>query len=1243
MFRSVWLRYNRLIDRLEKKHWKKFLLFVVILFLILFLSGKASLSLSFLPKWNSNIDSISKLLNVPFTSVLAVLLRFLIAILFVFLYWKASLPFWRNHPVERDRSLFARSGWGMAGYSLGTIFLVVFALMAFTNIMSADTVFPVDSKDVLRKDYNGMFGVIKRSWDVICQFADPGNIHESTNLQGNLIALMSALAGILCLSGLAVSSLVSMIARNTQQWKNGSLRYNKGFNKYVVIIGCNEQTTAIAKKCLSQGDVEYVLIQTRKEVEKARQKLELGLGREEEEKIVFYSGERTSYEDIESLRIEKAVEVYVLGEDMDTENEQDHDAFNMTCLEHIASYMNSVPNVKGNNDRKKCHVSFEYQSTFMAFKVTHIYRSLNDQIEFLPFNVHEIWAKKVLIDNLAVITTGKKSEKKVHYYLPLDAYLENINDKNYVYIQEDSQVAVHLVVVGMNQMGVALAMQAALLVHLPNFNEEAKAKRRTTITFIDDHAVKEGEFLMGRYAALFELCRHRTIVCGRDKFDKYNFKSEDGVREDFDIMWQRDNGLGEKTQWCTWEDPMVNGRFKYMGENFMDLQWEFIEGNVASPQVQDYLSTLTEDRSNRTCTIAICFNNPQQSIATALYLPETVLKRALQILVYQQNTFDMIDKIATSEKEWKRYEKLRPFGMIEGSYTGGLFDNQLAMIAHLIYVEDPNYWEEFDKEYESEEEYEKAFIKMLFQAKRMWGELGIVEKLSNIDLVDSIEIKLRSFGNCLKEQIDAIGNGKGIRNVAKAEHRRWLTERLTMGYRPLEEKEKDFQQISDEQSVYEHSKAYYKNKKRAHLNICSNQNIAKWDRRVLKKDTDAKIVKKILKLKKLYQQAIINDILAKARDDKSPSSLLHDMVPVKDFWMSKCPITIEQWEMVMGYIPQELRGQEDKKRYVTYVSWNDIKDFLAVVCHDTGLPFDLPSEEEWKTALGSHNNKLEAMDGVIWQWTRTLDKSDDSHPSCYLFYGRSVKVKDIWDKNDDHSYWLPSFKTSDLGFRLSLPYNFALFKGGEKCSYQEEDDDDKVINDLLEDWLVNICNKFYILSTPVTQRQWKAVMRKCKKPEEINPSYNLGDYFPVENVSVEDAKYFIQILNSHHLVIEKGLRFRLPRREEWEFAAAQECADLDTIWHNTFAKSTRSVRRKKEGKSLFDMCGNVWEWCDSHPKGKGDSVYVILGGSWRFTEKECINDGKPRCSYWFEDYKADDVGFRIIADCPQVKSSNGED
>jgi ryanodine receptor 2 len=168
--------------------------------------------------------------------------------------------------------------------------------------------------------------------------------------------------------------------------------------------------------------VKFVLIQTRRDVEKARLDLELKMDDELEDKIVFYSGERTSAEDIGKLRLEKAVEIFILGESADFENEKDHDSFNVNCLEHISSYFKEFKHWNRTwNKRVRVHVDFEYQSTFTAFKATHLYQKLDKDIEFVPFNVHETWARNRMDQGW---TFGEKRNDELRQHPSLVPYDE---------------------------------------------------------------------------------------------------------------------------------------------------------------------------------------------------------------------------------------------------------------------------------------------------------------------------------------------------------------------------------------------------------------------------------------------------------------------------------------------------------------------------------------------------------------------------------------------------------------------------------------------------------------------------------------------------------------------------------------------------------------------------------------------------------------------------------------------------
>ena len=158
-------------------------------------------------------------------------------------------------------------------------------------------------------------------------------------------------------------------------------------------------------------------------------------------------------------------------------------------------------------------------------------------------------------------------------------------------------------------------------------------------------------------------------------------------------------------------------------------------------------------------------------------------------------------------------------------------------------------------------------------------------------------------------------------------------------------------------------------------------------------------------------------------------------------------------------------------------------------------------------------------------------------------------------------------------------------------------------------------NNFYMGKTEVTQAQWQAIMGS-------NPSsFKNCDQCPVESVSWNDVQEFIKKLNA-----KTGKTYRLPTEAEWEYAArggkssTYTYAGSNTVdevaWYSSNSGSkTHPVGEKKANElGLYDMSGNVWEWCQdwyaddyyakspsSNPPGPTTgSGRVCRGGSWYY-------------------------------------------
>lgn len=217
---------------------------------------------------------------------------------------------------------------------------------------------------------------------------------------------------------------------------------------------------------------------------------------------------------------------------------------------------------------------------------------------------------------------------------------------------------------------------------------------------------------------------------------------------------------------------------------------------------------------------------------------------------------------------------------------------------------------------------------------------------------------------------------------------------------------------------------------------------------------------------------------------------------------------------------------------------------------------------------------------------------------------------------------------------------------------------------MTDDYIVQL-DTYYIGQTEVTQELWTAVMKK-------NPSENVGDQYPVENISWSNCQKFIKKLNAL-----TGANFRLPTEAEWTYAAIGGSKSRGTFfsgsnklnevgWYegnvenyinfiaNKGNKRQASTSTKQMTKptihevaklqpnelGIYDMSGNVFEWCEDWfeenlPKGsktnptgpESGSVRVYRGGGWNSTAETCAISFRGNSVPFF---KFNDLGFRLV-------------
>ena len=183
-------------------------------------------------------------------------------------------------------------------------------------------------------------------------------------------------------------------------------------------------------------------------------------------------------------------------------------------------------------------------------------------------------------------------------------------------------------------------------------------------------------------------------------------------------------------------------------------------------------------------------------------------------------------------------------------------------------------------------------------------------------------------------------------------------------------------------------------------------------------------------------------------------------------------------------------------------------------------------------------------------------------------------------------------------------------------------------------------SSYYICKYEVTQALWQAVMGS-------NPSYFKGDNLPVEQVSWNDCQAFINRLNSY-----TGRNFRLPTEAEWEFAArggnysrrykysgSNYIGDVAWYYDNSGGRTHPVGTKQANELGLYDMSGNVWEWCSdwygayksysqTDPTGPySGSRRVARGGSWYYSARYCRSSNRGNDT---PDYSYNGLGLRLV-------------
>lgn len=594
---------------------------------------------------------------------------------------------------------------------------------------------------------------------------------DNTHVHGWMLVASSLifLFGAFVFNGIIIGIITNCIERRVTNHNEGRIHYLK--SGHYIIMGYDEMVPSFISHIFDKDKDAYILILTAKEVKDIKEQLLKSFSEQQMERVIINYGHRISTEAFKDIYLEAAEEVFVVG----NHSNPAHDAINVECVDSICSYLK-------NQEQRPTRITcvFKDLDTYAAFKTSEIFGEVRDLgVEFTPYNFYSGWAKQVFV----------KREYKD---------FDNPDTKPYKYplvygkgIKPDDEKYVHLVFVGTTNFAVAFAMEAAHVLHFPNAD-----KAKTRITFIDVNADKEKDEFITRNRHFFEVQAYRY----RDLSPELKEAPADNRTE----------------------------YLKFTGDNanFLDVEYEFIKGDVFSKGVQDVISYWAEEhKKEKQClSIFLALADQRQNFVLGMNMPDEVYANEVPVFIRQNRSDNFVTNLRNADKKNKgnkltysvvnkngvvesqerdaRYAHIYPFGMNETAFSADNHSLKRAKLINYLY-ETANY-----------ETYKFQGIlvldaipeeKIWEEANTYWQNLSVALKWSNLYNSYTMRTKQRILRAMRGLDIDDESHDYDtlsdyeVEQLAIVEHNRWNVEKLLMGYRkPMEEEDKyEHQQFAD--------------------------------------------------------------------------------------------------------------------------------------------------------------------------------------------------------------------------------------------------------------------------------------------------------------------------------------------------------------------------------------------------------------------------------------------------------------
>lgn len=585
---------------------------------------------------------------------------------------------------------------------------------------------------------------------------------DNTHVHGWMLIASSLtfLFGAFIFNGVIISIITNSIEQRVKNHREGNIHYLK--SGHYIIMGYDEMVPSIISHIFDNDKDANILILSAKKATDIRELLLKSFSENQMRRVIINYGHRISSEAFKDVYLESTEEVFVVG----NHSNPAHDAINVECVDSICRYL------KGKKQKPvRITCVFKDLDTYAAFKTSEIFNQVRDLgIEFVPYNFYTGWAKQVFV----------KREYKDFDNPDLEPY-------KYPCVYGDGITPcdnkfVHLVFVGTTNFAVAFAMEAAHVLHFPN-----GLKVKTLITFIDVNADKEKDEFITRNRHFFEI----------QKFLYYDYTKE--LEEKKEKQGKRD------------EYVIFNGKNK----DFLDIEFEFIKGDVFSKDVQDRIGEwANEHKEKQYLSIFLAQSDQRQNFVMGMNMPDAVYEKAVPVFIRQDRSDNFVTNLRNAdkrdeankfnysfvkedgtlkqEKREARYANIYPFGMNETAFCADEHSLKRAKLINYLYAT-ANY---------SSYKFQGILAldamsedKIWEEANEEWKKLTVALKWSNLYNAYTIRTKLSTLRAMRRLKLDDTSHDyqtlteDEVEALAVVEHNRWNVEKLLMGFRKAQYKE----------------------------------------------------------------------------------------------------------------------------------------------------------------------------------------------------------------------------------------------------------------------------------------------------------------------------------------------------------------------------------------------------------------------------------------------------------------------